>query len=425
MADPVVQKTWTIGANNQIVFVSLNQTQGAYLKGMADFLLAHGYTCKGSSDGAAAAMDGVNRWVTVANASTRGANTAAANSWMCLTDGNGCDLVLSYVGATDDIARISFSGRGIYAAAGTATFTPTATDEVVILSTTTIGATASLDRWWFGWVDSTSKLCRFLIMRSAVMQGSAWGLELGQSRVTITWSPAVVGWSCVAGNFTYSYGTGFLDVALVGGIFIRGGPTAIRGGNMLMAGGAANMVWTDVITENQGSVGYQIAGPLSMGATTAGKTGPLIRMFDLWGQSRTGTAGDTWNTKKLATFSGTRGILFPWDGATNPNVGGGAPGTQTGQAFGFENDLTEAYGSWLSGANMYVPLANSAVTPTGPTAARTISRRPGVDVIRINNVSTDPPAETGHTLLYSRIISGSQALFARYPDGTVEQVGAD
>lgn len=423
MSDPVVQKTWTITANNQIVFVSLVVTQGTYLKGIADFLLANGYTCKGSSDGVAAAMDGVNRWTTVAAASVRGANTTTANSWMCLTDGNGADLVLSYVGATDDIARFSFSGSGVYVAAGTATFTPTATDEVIINNITTIGSTASADRFWFGWVDSEAKLCRFVIMRSAVMVGVAWGCELVQSRVTIAWSPTVVGWSQVAASFLYQYGTGFLDGTVSGGIFIRGGTTTIKGGTLLFSVGSG-MTWTDVNTENQGTAGFQIAGPLSLGAITSLKIGPLCRFYDLWGTARTGAAGDTWNTKAFVTFSGTRGILFPWDGATVPNVGGGAPGTQTGQAFGFENDTTEAYGSWLNGVSMYVPLANSAVTPTGPTSPQAIARRPGVDVIRINDMSADPSAETGRTLVYSRTIGGVQALFARYPNGTIYQVGA-
>ena len=424
MADPVVQKTWTITANNQIVFVSLNQVQGTYLKGIADFLIANGYTVKGSSDGVTGAMDGVNRWTTVALASIRGATVTTANSWIVLTDGNGSNICLSYVGATDDIARFSFSGSGVYVAAGTPTFTPTATDEVVVLSTTTIGSTASGDRFWFGWVDTTSKLCRFLVMRSAVMQGSAWGVELATSRVTVTWSPPVVGWSCVAGNFLYQYGIGWLDVALVGGAFLRGGgATAMRGGNKIWSVGSF-MTWTDVITENQGSVGYQIAGPLSLGNNSALRSGPLCTLYDLWGTARTGVAGDTWNAKKFATFSAARGILFPWDGTTTPNVGAGAPGTQTGQAFGFENDGTNSYGTWLINTSVYVPLAHSAVTPTGPTSPTSVSRRPGVDVIRLQTVADDPPAETGRLLLYTRLIGGQQALFAIYPDGTVYQVGA-
>ena len=76
MAGPVVQKTWTITANNTITYVSLTDTMGNLLKGVLDFLLAHGYSLKGSSDATTADMSGGNYWSTAADASHRGGTTA-------------------------------------------------------------------------------------------------------------------------------------------------------------------------------------------------------------------------------------------------------------------------------------------------------------------------------------------------------------
>ena len=41
-----------------------------------------------------------NRWSSDGAASVQGANTTTAVSWMVLTDGNGCNILLSFVGAT-------------------------------------------------------------------------------------------------------------------------------------------------------------------------------------------------------------------------------------------------------------------------------------------------------------------------------------
>lgn len=84
----------------------------------------------------------------------------------------------------------------------------------------------------------------------------------------------------------------------------------------------------------------------------------------------------------------------------------------------------ETYGMSSAGTSMYVPLAHSAVTPIGPTSAKSFERRGGNQVVRLYALPADPPAEASKVLLYTRTISGQQVLFCRLPDGTVYQVGA-
>ncbi len=84
------------------------------------------------------------------------------------------------------------------------------------------------------------------------------------------------------------------------------------------------------------------------------------------------------------------------------------------------------YGVPISGRSMYVPLAHSAVSSTTPTvSAKTIARRAGIDLVRLATVTSDPPAETGKVLLYTRLIGTTQKLFARFPNGTIFEVGAE
>lgn len=327
---PVAQKIWMISANNRIPFVSLNDTMGNYLKGVADFLLASGYTCKGSSDGTTAAMDGVNRWTTVANASVRGAGTSTANSWMVLTDASGCDILLSYVGATDDVGRISYSPTSNFVVAGTATFTPTSVTELVMTTgVTLINNVASLDRIWHGWVDSTSKMCRFLICRSTALAGTTWGVELISSRVLRSFSPTVWGFAYTPVNMTWTAGglLGSFSLSSRGGQIRVDGVTVNCGGVAEYAPAGSATAWSAIKTELQKGVGYTLT-PMSIGSTTTDMQGPVGDLYDWWSGRGGGLSvpGEWFDNLKLIQFGdGSNaapgsGIVWPWDGATIPQV---------------------------------------------------------------------------------------------------------
>lgn len=181
---PTAIKSWAAGLlpNVRISFTSLLNTMGNYISGIGNQLITKGYTCAGSSNGTTAAMDGTNRCTVASGFAVRAANTTTAQSWLVVTDASGAQTLFAYVGASDDIARISFSPSGVFTVAGTATFTPTATDEQVFLTgVTLIGSTASADRVYTVWVDSTSKMWRSVIFRSSIPVGPLMGVELYDS----------------------------------------------------------------------------------------------------------------------------------------------------------------------------------------------------------------------------------------------------
>lgn len=174
MSLPSLTKTWLFSNNNTTgTFVSLNDTMAQVLFSIKNFLVATvgwtvKYTCDGTT-GPTSSSDHTDRIASKANCTTRGAAVTNANSFFVLTDGNGVDFCCSYVGATDDICRISYSASGVYTPAGTSNQTPTATDEVLIVNATSlINNTASLNRIWHMQASSDLKLFRFWLYRNSV-----------------------------------------------------------------------------------------------------------------------------------------------------------------------------------------------------------------------------------------------------------------
>src|SRR5512138_2278396 len=101
MALPTLTKTWIISPNNRLTAGSLAGMTGAVLYATKEFLKAHGYTIKGTSDGVSAAMDGVDRWTDASKASIRNVSITGAMSWVCITNGDGVDVVLAFWANTD------------------------------------------------------------------------------------------------------------------------------------------------------------------------------------------------------------------------------------------------------------------------------------------------------------------------------------
>lgn len=140
MSLPTVVKTWTYSPNNRITYVSLNATMAALLYGIKNFLVATmsytvKYTCDGTT-GPTSSSDHTDRWASVAACLTRGANSTSAQSFCVLTDGSGCDVLLTYQGSGDDVAILAFNPLGAVVPAGTATNEPTSASLVTVVSGT-------------------------------------------------------------------------------------------------------------------------------------------------------------------------------------------------------------------------------------------------------------------------------------------------
>lgn len=327
MTLPTVQKTWSISASNRVTYVSLNDTVASILYGVKNYLVTTGaytvkYTCDGTT-GPTSGSDHTDRWASKANCTTRFNGSAGAQSFVVLTDGNGCDILITYAGATDDIFKVSFSPSGVFTPAGTANQQPTATDQQDFVPGTvsSILATTSGDRLWSCWVDSQNKLFRVAIARAGSWVGLIWGVELVASRVSggVSFSPAVWGFNYTPANMTAGSAIGFgatnYSVNVRGGL-AKANSTNIQclGGLEYFGGDAAQ--WGNVKTELQGSTGYPIF-PLSVGSITAGAQGPVGDLYDWWlGRTTSVSHGDVYGSNQFACMG--PGIFWPWTGVAAP-----------------------------------------------------------------------------------------------------------
>ncbi len=332
MTVPTPQKTWTITPNNRAVFTTLNAVMSNVLFGMKQFLKAHGYTVRGSSNGSAAPpantliTDGVDRWASVTDAATRGANASAAQSWVILTDGSGVDTLIAYQGATDDTAFIAFSTGALWTTAATATFQPTATDSTTIASAQSLIGSSSIitDRMWFGWVDSEHKLFRFAFASGGSWCGQPCAVEIITSEVAAptTISGPVWGFSVPSGSTAILNGTAVGVARKIVASVPAGAASVAVMYSMEWTGLVSNTLGT-VKTELQGAVGYPIL-PLGIACTFTGYNGKLGVLID-WYQGRvTAGPGDVYGNKQWIAVSGVNGNvtafggMWPWDGSTDP-----------------------------------------------------------------------------------------------------------
>jgi hypothetical protein len=323
MAMPTAVKSWAAGLlpNQRITFVSLLTTLGTYITGIANQLISRGYTCVGSSNGVTAAMDGVNRCTTPSGFAVRAANTTTAQSWIVISDGV-TQTLFTFTGASDDIARISFSPGSLFVVAGTATFAPTATDEQVFISTVSlIGATASSDRVFTVWVDSTHRLWRAAIFRASIVAAPLIGTELFDASPLIGVSalPAVWGFAQAASLLAATNSAGAYSANAVGGLCKTSGNASTQlGGTILAINGALND--PAILTANGSLFAVRSLG---LASVSGGCVGIVGNRFDWYASSDSqvcGALGGAATGKDWVQLnnssSGAAGVLWPWDGVT-------------------------------------------------------------------------------------------------------------
>jgi hypothetical protein len=314
---PTFLKTWnTTLINQRIPYVSLIDATESLLYGVKNYLVATmGASVWGSCNGTTG--DNTDRWASKANVATRGANTGVANSWAVIAWAGG-QLCLSYVGATDDVARISFSQGSLFVLAGTPTFTPTATDEVVIATgITLVGATTSTDRVWSIVATSDRSVFRVCLFRQAAVVES-WGMENIVEGPGVTVG-TIIGWNSnlnmpttlvTAGNQagTNSSSTGGINTFAA---WYNGAARQLFGGTVAFNATVATSVFAVPSPElNSGCPSF----PVLIGSAAASNTGWLgtrIDMFWTWGNGN--NIGDVDDD----VSQGTRVIWMP-GGYTQP-----------------------------------------------------------------------------------------------------------
>lgn len=312
---PSLSKTWNISACNRISYVSLPLTMGAYLRGVKDWTIANGYVLKGTSNGSVGSMDGVDRLTTASAAAVRGASSSNAQSWAVITDASGVDVLLTYQGGSDDIARVSFSPGGLFVLGTPSEAQPTASDECVVSTAASlIGATASGDRLWSVWVSSDAKMFRMAIARSGQWVGRLIGVEIFESLVEapMTLTPPTWGFALTTASSAIVNGS----TAGVARPVVAGTPVIadVRLGIETFANNPT--LWGNVKPEAQGASGYP-AVALAIGSFTTGAQGKFGNLIDVW-QGRTAVLdGDTYASGLFIGVSGYSGPgagLWPWTG---------------------------------------------------------------------------------------------------------------
>lgn len=146
MPSAILAKNWNIDANLRNAYVSLADMTGWFLFENKRAMKVANWTVKFSSDGVtgpSSGADTTDRWITKANASVRGTAAATVQSWIVMESVDGVQVLFAFQGATDDIARISFSANSGFTLAGTTTHQPTATDEIVISAGNSVVSSAT------------------------------------------------------------------------------------------------------------------------------------------------------------------------------------------------------------------------------------------------------------------------------------------
>lgn len=301
-----------------------------------------GYTVKGSSNGTTGAMDGTNR-ITAASAWATQANGASsAISWIVLTDGAGVDWCFSYNSASVDICRLAHSQGGNYVVAGTATFQPTATDEVFdVASGTWINATASAQRVGQFWGSSDKKMFRFAIFRSSVLASYMKGEKFTSGLISPSTFSLAVGGGTVGAIKSYYNGTSFqstsntsysataysdLTRAHAAGLDITvqaGNGSETPGGGVGATASGNFGGFNAELPALQGGTG-ELMFPSQMGCIAPNADGKLGSVIDQWcaitNASNIPVLGDTYGSLQFFAVSTGGGIIVPWNGSTTPQV---------------------------------------------------------------------------------------------------------
>jgi hypothetical protein len=334
---PNYQKSWILGPNNRVAYVSLNDVMASLFFSIKSFLVTNGYTikytCNGTT-GPTSGSDHTDRLITKANCTTRGAAAGNAQSFLVVTDGNGADILFAYQGGTDDLFKIMYSPGGLYTPAGTANQQPTATDETpVVVNASIIGTNTLQDRVWHLWTTTDKKMFRCAVFKVGAHVYS-FGVEQITSQVLAPASfvgPTIWGFGHI--NLVLSNGAGTPWNAVSGsygtGNYVGGSArlhtsadanTALFGGGVVFNG--TNLASFPFSTERPELQNTELLYPLLKGSNTVNFQGPVGTCID-WYFSYGGTsggsvpaAGDPFGNLQWMTVGSA--AIWPWDGTTGP-----------------------------------------------------------------------------------------------------------
>jgi len=327
MAYPVTARTYNI-TSTRSTYVSLLTVMGDGMHKLKVELLAAGWVMWASSDGTTGPTndsDRTDRIATRANFATRATIAAAAQSWFMVKSTLDVYVLVTYQGATDDVARVSFSVGG-YTLAATKTHQPTATYERVICSDTSlILATTSADRIFHIWCDTAGTSFRLATARSGVFVGLNFGVETFTPAVYgpgVTCDPAAWGFATVPSAMAVTMSGPYIYV-----VNQRGGLASPTVASVVQAstcivqgeGGSASGLVQATLGSNIAQLqGDYIITSLSLWSTLAGALGKLGNMIDWWATGQSSSGGDTLNADLFICMNSgsVAPLIWPWNGTT-------------------------------------------------------------------------------------------------------------
>jgi len=319
MALPTLSKTWQISANNTVTAQGTAAATDQYIWWVIkNLLIGFGtlpWVVRGSSNSSTAGLDAVDRWTTSANIVK--ATSGSPHSWIVLrqtgiaTNFELCidaNHPVAYIGSIIVSPSAGFTG-------GTTTARPTATDEIVLISTTTWSSNADTQHQVHAW-QSTDGACTivqvwrggsaqptFLMFVKPNDPPTGWSnpslsVALGNNGGGIS-APLTTFWASAGSPPVRARGS-------VGTINVNfGGEAATTGGNLA------------VISMNAASAfsGEWPFYPVGATTFTSPDTSRLGVVPDLWWKANAVLDGDTFpNNASTRQFVAAGGFIFPWLG---------------------------------------------------------------------------------------------------------------
>lgn len=317
MTVPTFAKTWQFNVNQVVTATGVASTTSRnalfIIKAALISFATNPWTVRNSVNGTGAAPAGTDTWLT--NTALIGAAPGTNHSWIQLRQTGiatnfelviDCNTSSSLANATIVISpSAGFTG-------GTATARPTATDEIVLITTANWGGITTDNNIIVNVWQSTDGQCTRVITCSQSIAAGFWFFDLPQNPVT--------GWTNPSASYAFgSPGTQLASAALTlcaASAPLRGRGTGTFNMWMGVEGQSAAYDVGAITSTNDfdGNLPFFIIGVASV---TPGARGRHANLFDMYmNQISPGLTGDVFPVAHPWTWALFGNIIMPWNDAT-------------------------------------------------------------------------------------------------------------
>ncbi len=318
MGLPTLVKTWQFAVNQTVAAQGSGvATDQAILYAVKNILSGFGtlpWTVRGSSNSSAAAMDATDRWTSAAAVVKAG----GAHSWIVLRQtgiATNFELCLDCnSGAGGSITVVISPSAGF--TGGSTTARPTATDEIVLINSTTWCSGQDVQHQIHAMQSTDGQCTRLQIWRGGTNQCTFWLFDKPNN------PPA--GWTNPSVSIALGTSSGIVSSYsnLQGSSNFRGRGSATF--NMFATGENAQAVGNSIVAADAslglGSVPNDFDAawpfyPIGIGSSQASHRGRHGSLFDLWWRPNAVNDADTFpNNAATRQFVAMANLIHPWVG---------------------------------------------------------------------------------------------------------------